>query len=292
MLLDTIYTETINETAFDEKGVSVSVLRLDMIHPLTGGNKWFKLKYNLDAFLKSGKECLVTLGGAYSNHIIATAAAGKEYGIQTAGIIRGEELKVNSNAHLKFAASCGMKLFFVSRDEYRQIRQTEIIPERIYSILHSSKLYFLPEGGSNALAIKGCSEITNLITNHFDYIVCAVGTGATLAGIAGALDVHQTAIGISVLEGKKFLDANISVLTGNKKNFSLFHDYSFGGYASTNAELERFCKSFSAKHLIPIEPIYTGKMFFGLFDLIRNNHFKPGSRIIALHTGGMPGIKN
>lgn len=316
MLLDTIPVEKINDAYFSEKGIDVSVLRLDKIHPVTGGNKWFKLKYNLEEFSKQKKDILVTVGGAYSNHIIATAAAGKEYGIQTVGIIRGEELNENSNDALKFASSCGMKLFFVTREEYRLIRQTEILPDQILSspcrtfglqgrllsplpaellvyragsslLSPLSSLFFLPEGGSNALAVKGCSEIINLIPEDFDFIVCAVGTGATLAGISTALKSHQTAIGISVLEGKDFLEKNILEMNGSRKNFQLFHDYNFGGYARSSEELDNFCKNFSQQHNIPIEPIYTGKMFFGLWDLIKKNFFKSGSRIVAIHTGGV-----
>ena len=151
-----------------------------------------------------------------------------------------------------------------------------------------SSPFFLPEGGSNALAVKGSSEITDLIKEDFDLIICAVGTGATLAGISTALKDHQTAIGIPVLEGKDFLEKNILHLNGGRKNFRLVHDYSFGGYARSSGGLEDFCNKFSDQHNIPMEPIYTGKMFFALNDLIRKDYFKPGSRIIAIHTGGIP----
>ena len=289
MVLDTIPLEKLNDSLFADKGVAVSILRLDSIHPVTGGNKWFKLKYNLQAFLKEKKDLLVTMGGAYSNHVIATAAAGKEKGIPTVGIIRGEELNENSNEDLKFASACGMKLFFVSREEYRRIRQTEVLPEQISSSLPSplSNPFFLPEGGSNALAVKGCREILNFITEDFDYIICPVGTGATLAGISTGLNEHQSAIGIPVLEGKDFLEKNIYDLNGGRKNFKLMHEYTFGGYARTNEELEHFCKNFSLTNHIPAEPIYTGKMFFALYDLTRKNYFRSGSRIIAVHTGGI-----
>jgi 1-aminocyclopropane-1-carboxylate deaminase len=288
MSVHTIPLETITESLFDEKGVSVSVLRLDMIHPVISGNKWFKLKYNIEAFLKEKKEFLVTVGGAYSNHIVATAAAGKEYVIQTVGIIRGEELNENSNAALKFASACGMKLFFVTRDDYRIIRETEIIPPWIYSHLPSplSSSFFLPEGGSNILAVKGCEEIVKNIPEDFDYIICAVGTGTTLAGISNSLTADQTVIGIPVLEGKNFLEETISTFNGGRKNFKLFHEYSFGGYANSNNELDLFCKNFSQKHEIAIEPIYTSKMFYGLYDLIKKDFFKTNSSIVAIHTGG------
>jgi len=281
--------DPLNEDLFSEKGIHVSVLRLDLIHPKTGGNKWFKLKYNLIAFREEKKKYLVTFGGAYSNHIIATSAAGKENGIETVGIIRGDELNENSNTALQFASGCGMKLFFVSREEYRNIRKISMLPERIYAELRTpySELFFLPEGGSNALAVKGCEEIVKNTSGDFDFITCAVGTGATLAGISKSLKGDQTAIGISVLDGSGFLEKDISGFNGNRKNFRLFHDYSLGSYAKTNDELDFFCQNFSQKHGIMIEPIYTGKMFYGLYDLIRKDFFKPGSTIVAVHTGGL-----
>jgi len=289
MLPGTISLETINDALFDEKGVLVSVLRLDKIHPHISGNKWFKLKYNVDSFFNGQKKYLVTLGGAYSNHIIATAAAGKEYGIPTIGIIRGEELNKDSNDALKFASRCGMKLFFVEREQYRHIREKGILPEELYSELHApnSELYFLPEGGSNELAVKGCKEIVKNIRDDFDCIVCAVGTGTTLAGISNALEYNQAAIGIPVLEGKVFLEKDISGFNGGRKNFRLFHEYTFGGYAKSNDELDSFCKKFLQNHGIAIEPVYTGKMFYALYDLILKDYFKKGSRIIGVHTGGV-----
>jgi len=286
-------TIELEEVLYAEKAVSVSVLRLDMIHPFISGSKWFKLKYNLEEFFRQKKKYLVTFGGAYSNHIIATAAAGKEYGIQTVGIIRGEELHENSNAALQFASACGMLLFFVSRDDYRQIRKSQTVPGRFFSELRTNnyELYILPEGGSNTLAVKGCAEIANSISTDFDFILCVCGTGATLAGISIALKANQQAIGISVLEGEKFLEADILKLNGGRKNFRLIHDYSFGGYAKTTEALDLFCQNFSLHHGFIIEPVYTGKLFFALEDLIRKYFFKPGSKIVAVHTGGVFNFK-
>jgi 1-aminocyclopropane-1-carboxylate deaminase len=286
--------DLLKQDFFSKKEVSVSVLRLDMIHPHISGNKWFKLKYNLEAFKEQKKKYLVTFGGAFSNHIVATAAAGKENEIETIGIIRGEELNENSNHVLKFASSCGMKLFFVTRDDYRMIRETASLPERIYAhpdiyrdSTLNSELYFLPEGGSNTLAVKGCEEIVKNIHEEFDYIICAVGTGSTLAGISKSLKEGQTAIGIPVLEGKSFLEKDILNLNGGRKNFQLVHDYSFGGYAKSTGELELFCQKFSNQHGIKIEPVYTGKMFYALYDLIEKNYFNEGSKIVAIHSGGI-----
>ncbi|CAN5413677.1 pyridoxal-phosphate dependent enzyme [soil metagenome] len=287
----------LSDVLFTDKDISLSVLRLDEIHPTISGNKWYKLKYNVEEFFRLKKKYLVTFGGAFSNHIIATAAAGKELRIQTIGIIRGDELNENSNAALKFASQCGMKLFFVSRNDYRKILDADISEtenELLMSIpgfsdfgIRISDFYFLPEGGSNPLAVKGCTEIPQSINDDFDFICCACGTGATLAGISTALNENQTAIGISVLRGENFLEKDILKLNGNKNNFQLIHEYSFGGYAKSNAELDSFCEQFMQKHAFKIEPVYTGKMFFGLYDLIKNDFFSKGTKIIALHTGGV-----
>lgn len=271
-----------------EKKLTVSVLRLDEIHPYMSGNKWFKLFYNVEEFFRQQKKILVTAGGAFSNHIIATAAAGKELGIPTVGIIRGDELHADANAALRFASGCGMKLFFISREAYRNIREISSLPAEILSRTGypSDDIYFLPEGGSNPLAIQGCMEIPEFISVDFDVICCACGTGATLAGISAALH-QEKAIGISVLNGNHFLEKDILKMNGGRKNFSLFHEYTFGGYAKQNDKLDEFCNDFTDTFHFRIEPVYTGRMFYGLFDLIQRNYFLKGSKIIAIHTGGV-----
>ncbi len=281
--------QKIVEKLFLEKEVSVSVLRLDLIHPYISGNKWFKLKYNIEEFLLQKKECLVTFGGAYSNHIVATAAAGKEFGIKTIGIIRGDELNENSNPSLKFASACGMKLFFVSREEYKLMRDSGSIIDRILSELPIPfpGFYLLPEGGSNSLSVKGCAETVKLIHSDFDFIICACGTGATLAGISTALNENQKAIGISVIQGEKFLQRDILNLNGNKNNFKLMNEYSFGGYAKTSISLDLFCENFSSINGFKIEPVYTGKLFYGLYDLIESDYFSKGAKITVVHSGGV-----
>ncbi len=279
----------IKDSIFSEKGISLSVLRLDEIHPFISGNKWYKLKYNIEEFFRLKKEYLVTFGGAYSNHIVATASAGKEYGIKTIGIIRGDELTEDSNPSLRFAAQCGMELLFATRDEYRQLRNSGLLNVRMISELgtQNSELYIIPEGGPNAFAVQGCAEIPASVNSDFDFICCACGTGATLAGITTALNENQQAIGVSVLHGEKFLENNILKMNGDKNNFRLIHDYSFGGYAKSNDELDSFCNTFLQQHHLKIEPVYTGKLFFALYNLIKKDFFSRGSKIIALHTGGI-----
>ena len=258
-----------------EKEINLFVLRLDLVHPYISGNKWFKLKYNLEEARKQGKKTLVTFGGAYSNHIIA-AAAGKEFGFKTIGIIRGEELNEDDNSVLQFAKYCGMELRFVSREEYRK---------KEFNI--KDEYYLLPEGGTNELAVKGCAEIISLIDIPFDYISCAVGTGGTIAGIISSLNENQKAIGFPVLKGGEFLKNEIEKLVQTNANFELQTEYHFGGYAKKNEELLNFISDFKSNHNIQLDFVYTGKMMFGIFDLIKKNYFEKGATIVAVHTGGL-----
>jgi 1-aminocyclopropane-1-carboxylate deaminase len=278
--------EQLQDPLFAEKELQIYILRLDTIHLFIKGNKWYKLKYNLEEFKNSGSEFLVTFGGAYSNHIVATASAGKELGIKTIGIIRGEELDKNSNDYLKFASSCGMQLIFISRENYRRIREDHSLVETIIPN-RKARLCVLPEGGSNALAIKGSEEIIRDIPIDFDVISVACGTGSTITGIVNGLKNHQRAVGISVLSGADFLDEKLKAGNSSGTNSRIIHDYHFGGYGYSSKELDQFCKAFSTEKKIPIEPIYTGKLFFGLYDLIRKDFFNSGEKIVAVHSGGI-----
>lgn len=270
-------------------GINLFVLRLDKIHPYISGNKWYKLKYTLEEAKRQKKDTLVTFGGAYSNHISATAAAGKEFGFKTIGIIRGDELGENENPTLRFAKECGMELHFVSREDYKKKNSSE----RIRSITSSlTNFYLLPEGGTNSLAVKGCAEIISHIDIPFNYVCCPVGTGGTLAGIISALKENQKVIGFSVLKGAQFLKNDIQKFIKEKKNWELNHDYHFGGYAKHPPELLKFISDFEKEKNIPLEQVYTGKMMFGIYDLLKKNHFPENSTVIAIHTGGLQGKLN
>lgn len=263
-----------------------------MIHPHISGNKWYKLYYNLLEAKKLKTDPLLTFGGAYSNHIYATAAAGKEFNFKTIGIIRGEE-HLPLNPTLQFAKECGMEINYVDRSKYRNKTDTNFIKELKNKY---GKFYLLPEGGTNALALKGCSEIIDTINIEFDYICTPCGTGGTLAGLICGLNPTQKAIGFSVLKGGAFLlddvKKHIQNYNGNEyKNWNINLDYHFGGYAKLTKELISFIQEFEKEFKIPIEPIYSGKMFYGLFDLIKKGAFKKEKTIIALHTGGLQGLK-
>ena len=248
------------------------------------------MKYNLAAAAQQKHDTLLTFGGAYSNHIYATAAAGKRLGFRTIGIIRGEAHD-QLNATLQFARDCGMQLEYVDRATYRNKSSADYITslEKKYG-----RFYLLPEGGSNTLALKGCAEIVEEINQEFDFICSACGTGATLAGIISGLNKTQQAIGFPVLKGGDFLTGEIQNFlqqAGIKSaaHWQLNSDYHFGGYAKTTAELWTFIEQFEKDFNVPLDGVYTGKMFFGLFDLIKQGYFVRGSRIVAIHTGGLQG---
>ncbi|MCF6306539.1 MAG: pyridoxal-phosphate dependent enzyme [Flavobacteriaceae bacterium] len=272
---------------FSQSNYSVYIKREDLLHPEVSGNKFRKLKYNLLEAKKLGFDKVLTFGGAYSNHISATAAAGKELSIKTIGIIRGEELssKIAENPTLSFAEKCGMELYFISRSDYRKKTEPEFITELKEKY---GSFYLVPEGGTNKLAVKGCKEILTKSDVTYDYICTAVGTGGTIAGLVEASKPHQTIIGFSALKGV-FQKSEIEKYT-SKKNYQLIDDYCFGGYAKIDEELIRFINEFKENTGIPIDPVYTGKMMFGIMDLIEKNYFKENSSILAIHTGGLQGI--
>ncbi|WP_276498770.1 1-aminocyclopropane-1-carboxylate deaminase/D-cysteine desulfhydrase [Pontibacter litorisediminis] len=273
-----------------EQGVELWVKREDLLHPHISGNKWRKLKYNLQEARQQGHHTLLTFGGAYSNHIAATAAAGKEYGFKTVGIIRGEE-RLPLNPTLRFATSCGMQLHYISREKYR-LKAEPVFLEELQQAF--GQVYLLPEGGTNLLAVKGCTEIVQDIDLKYDYICCAMGTGGTLAGIVAGLAGEKQVLGFPALKGGEFLQQEVEGLvqaySGHTySNWHLLTGYHFGGYAKVKPELLAFMEDFKKQHHIPLEPIYTGKMMYGLFDLIRQGYFARGSRVVAVHTGGLQG---
>jgi len=268
--------------------VKLFIKREDRIHPIISGNKYRKLKYNLIEAKKQGYKTLLTFGGAFSNHIVAAAVAGHEFGFRTIGIIRGEELgdKVNENPTLQQAVGHGMLFKFVSREDYRNKDSEEFIEGLNTEFDH---FYLLPEGGTNDLAVMGCEEILNNHDNDFDYICCSVGTGGTVSGLINCSQPRQQVLGFPALKGD-FLKDNI-IKFATKSNWKLITDYHFGGYAKINLELISFINKFKQEFNIPLDPIYTGKMIYGVFDLIEKGFFPEGSKILAIHTGGLQGIK-
>lgn len=291
--IENSYIAQVHFSEINQKGIELFIKREDLIHPFISGNKYRKLKYNLEQAKLEGKDCLLTFGGAFSNHIAAVAAAGKKYGFKTIGVIRGEELAkdiektLESNATLKFAFDCGMQFKFVSREEYKLKNAPTFISDLQQEF---GEFYLIPEGGTNALAVKGCEEILDNETEKFDYICVSAGTGGTVAGIINASKENQHILGFSALKGNFLKDEIEQKIETSKYNWTLNSDYHFGGYAKTSDELITFINKFKKETKIQLDPIYTGKMTFGVVDLINNNYFAGGSKVLLIHTGGLQGI--
>ncbi|GAA4747958.1 1-aminocyclopropane-1-carboxylate deaminase/D-cysteine desulfhydrase [Flavisolibacter ginsenosidimutans] len=266
---------------------TIDVLRLDLLHPVVSGNKWFKLKEYIKAAKAEAKTTLLTFGGAYSNHIVATAAATHFIGLKSIGIIRGEEPKMPSHTLLA-AKNYGMQLYFVSREEYRN----KSVPRQVFAEHDAESIYTLPEGGYGALGVQGASDILyQNETNFYTHILCAVGTGTTLAGLIKASLPQQKVIGVPVLKNAFSLQQEIqNLLTQEKQDaFELLWDYHFGGYAKYTADLLNFMNEFYGQTNIPTDLVYTGKAFFAAFNLLKKACFPPGSRLLLIHTGGLQG---
>lgn len=277
--------QIVEDPFFIERGIKLYLKRDDLIHPQVSGNKWRKLKYNLFEAEKQGIKTLMTFGGAYSNHIAAVAAAGQATGFDTIGMIRGEELRADTNQTLRFASQCGMKLLFVSRKDYRN---KEELAER-----HGAGCYIIPEGGSNTLAVKGVAEVVTEIQSQLrtpvDYLCTSLGTGGTAAGLLSASKAKVLvfpSLKIKVDEAKQMIFQHLSM---SEAKAEIITDYHFGGYGKVTEELWQFIKTFEIQTHIPLEQVYTGKMMFGIYDLVKKGFFKRGQVIIAFHTGGLQG---
>ncbi len=283
--------QKVSHPLLEEKGVTLFVKREDLLHKHISGNKYRKLFYNLiDAKRKRYKRIL-TFGGAFSNHIAATAAAGRAFGFETIGVIRGNELAgrieevMTENPTLAFAHRQGMRFYFVDRTTYRLKETADFIENLKQRFGH---FYLVPQGGTNELAVKGAQEILNENDAEFDYIACAVGTGGTIAGIINASMPRQKVLGFPALK-ENFLQHDIRKYV-RKNNWTLIRDYHFGGFAKINEGLITFVNRFYRQTGIPLDLVYTGKMLYGLFDMIEKGHFTRETKILAVHTGGLQGI--
>lgn len=268
--------------------MSLYIKREDKIHPFISGNKYRKLKYNFLEAAGLNQDSVLSFGGAYSNHIAAVAAAGKASEIKTIGVIRGEELeeKLHENATLSFAKSCGMQLKFVSRTDYK-LKHTASFIDKLHQ--EFGDFYCIPEGGTNTLAVKGCEEILTETDADFNFICCAVGTGGTISGLINASNSNQKILGFPALKGD-FLQNDISKFAA-AKHWELISDYHFGGYAKINSSLVEFINKFKSQNQVPLDPVYTGKMMYGIFDMIEKNYFPENAKILVIHTGGLQGIE-
>jgi 1-aminocyclopropane-1-carboxylate deaminase len=291
-----VYTPLLHKL-YLERNIRIDVKRLDLLHPLVNGNKWYKLKYNVERALASDHGTLVTFGGAWSNHIHATAAAGALSGVRTIGIIRGEEPKEYS-ATLLFAKEQGMELHFVSRLDYEE-RNTEEFKAWLHDQYGSFQL--VPEGGSNYYGVNGCMEIlSESDLQNYTHVACACGTGATLAGMMLSAKNNLQFIGFSALKGGDFLHDEVikhieyflmdrELAEEYRKQFSIDSEHHFGGYGKWNDELIAFIQQIERDHHIPLDQVYTGKALFGLLNQIENGLIAEGSNILLVHSGGLQG---
>ena len=280
--LNNITTDKLSIPLFEKRQLEVSILRLDKIHPLISGNKWFKLRFHIDEAKKQGKKKILTFGGAWSNHILATAAACKLYNLAAIGIIRGEEAAILSPTLVQ-ANELGMQLVYTSREEYKQ----KLIPNE----WNDEDCYIVSEGGFGATGAKGAASIlAHCKKNEYTHICCAVGTGTMMAGLITSAMPGTNVTGISVLKNNTELNEQVTTLLPTKKEkFEIIHDYHFGGYAKYKPELLAFMNSFYRQTSVPTDFVYTGKLCFAVNDLAEKNFFPPESRILLIHSGGLQG---
>jgi len=278
----------LNSLKKNEREVLLSVKREDLHGDGISGNKLRKLKYNVAKAIAMGYTKILTFGGAYSNHILAASYIKINYGIDVIGVVRGEELidKIEGNPTLKLAKKNGMQFHFISREKYRNKMSPGFLIELKDKF---GDFYLLPEGGTNELAVKGCEEILTIEDRVFDFVCCSVGTGGTIAGLINASTENQKVIGFSALKGD-FLKKDVEVLT-TKNNWEIQIDYHFGGYAKVTSELITFINEFKSETGILLDPIYNGKMMYGIYDLMKKGYFPKNTSILAIHTGGLQAIE-
>ncbi len=281
--------QSIRTAPFNANDFAADILRLDLIHPVVSGNKWFKLKHHLTAAARQGKTKLLSFGGPYSNHLVAMADVAAQAGLKAVAVVRGEEPQLHSPA-LRQIKAAGTTLVFVSREAYGN-------KEKLVQQMQSEypDHYIIPEGGQSALGIRGAAEILETVPRHYSHILCAVGTGTTLAGIANAAAVHQQVTGIAALKVSDPHHNTLLTFISNhtpRENWQVLFDYHFGGYARKNQELIRFMNELYRTETIPTDFVYTGKLLYAAFDLARNGYFPCGSAVLIIHSGGLQGNRS
>jgi 1-aminocyclopropane-1-carboxylate deaminase len=265
------------------QGIRLYIKRDDLIHPHISGNKWRKLKFNIQHAQNLGANTLISAGGPWSNHLAALAAAGKVFNLKTVGIIRGEAPPTR-NSTLQFCQLQGMELHFISRTDF------DGLPHSISHILKTYPFsFYIPLGGDNELGIQGCEEIAAEIHAKFDVVCLPVGTGTTLRGVAQSMP-HQRVMGFSALKNQAQHSAELVTWLAHNPMVDLSHAYSGKGFAKSTPELEDFIYNFYQQNKIMLEPVYTGKMMYGVFNLIEHGFYNPGASILCLHTGGLQGL--
>ena len=273
--------------SFCLKGIQLAVLRLDELHPIVSGNKWFKLKYYLQQAQEENADTIASFGGPYSNHLVALAFAAKKYNLQSVGYVRSNEDEPITPT-LQEAKQYGMHLKFLGRNNF-QLLKTELLQNN-----DENNTYFVDEGGYGMLGAKGAATIlSNEKTNSYSHIICAVGTGTMMAGLINAAKPHQHVIGIPVLKNEATIRNEITQLITNKETpFTLLHDFHLGGYAKTNQSQFDFMNLLWATEKIPTDMVYTSKLFMAVKSLLANNYFSPTAKILMIHSGGLQGNRS
>lgn len=277
----------------ERHSIEADVLRLDLVHPQISGNKWLKLRYNLQEAYRQDSRRLLTFGGAYSNHIYAVAAAGQLLDIETIAVVRGERTEP-LNATLRFAESTGMHLYFVDRSTYRCKHELWFLEKLKQQF---GDFYLIPEGGSNSWGVRGCMELMGEWSHSYDYVLLPCGTGGTLAGVALGLAAHQRVVGVAVLKGGQFLYERVAALQSTlgyepTSNLEIWTEYAHRGYARSSPALDAFMAEWASWQSIPIEHVYSAKLFYAFWQALQNNYFVAGCRVLLIHTGGLRSAGN
>lgn len=285
-------TQPLNKFWYENKVAAVDMLRLDKLHPVVSGNKWFKLRLNMKHAIEAGYKAIVTPGGGWSNHLAATAFAAKAFGIKAIGIVRGRYDVLTPT--LEECKADGMELVFVSQEDYKNNRE----PGWARSLVeHFDEVFMIPEGGANEWGRKGAGLISRFISDKYTHIVVAVGSGTTMAGLREKLNINQHILGFAPMKQGAYLKEHISNHLSPEMNtkWELFDDWHFGGFGKWNKELLAFMNDFYATNNIPLDIVYTSKMMYGLREMLMANHFSSHERILCIHSGGLQGnasVKN
>jgi 1-aminocyclopropane-1-carboxylate deaminase len=277
--------------SFSSPTIESSILRLDKLHPIVSGNKWFKLRYYIEEAISQSCKTIASFGGPYSNHLVALAYAAKENNIKSIGYVRATK-EDRITASLQEALGYGMQLEFIGRTHFQEIKN-DLLKTNQHSSIDNSSTYFINEGGYGTIGAKGAATILNERCRDYTTIIAAVGTGTMLAGLINAAAANQKIIGIPILKNENSIEAEIkSLLTNSDKPFTLLHTYQQGGYAKTNPALFAFMNQLWTSEKIPTDIVYTGKLLFAVENLLKENYFQEGTKLLVIHSGGLQGNRS
>jgi len=278
-------------TSLSSSTVEARMLRLDKLHPIVSGNKWFKLRYYIEEAISQSCSTIASFGGPYSNHLVALAYAAKENNVKSIGYVRASKEDILTPS-LQEAQAYGMQLEFIGRTNFQKIKN-DLLKTNQHSSVDNNSTFFIDEGGYGSIGAKGAATILNEHCKHYTTIIAAVGTGTMLAGLINAAEAHQEIIGIPVLKNENTIEDEIKSLLINKAaSFSLLHNFHQGGYAKTNPALFDFMNQLWTLEKIPTDIVYTGKLLMAVDSLLKEKYFKAGSKILVIHSGGLQGNRS